>query len=131
MSLLHRLKTLNAKIFLVTARHPSIRDQTILELQDIGIFPPHYEQLLLCPEKYRTSMKLVGEWKRAARQQIANKYQMPILLTVGDQWTDIISVKSVKELQQLDDAHGSQHTPWMLFRVEDGIGFFGLKLKAN
>jgi hypothetical protein len=76
-------------------------------------------------------MKLVGEWKRAARQQIANKYQMPILLTVGDQWTDIISVKSVKELQQLDDAHGSQHTPWMLFRVEDGIGFFGLKLKAN
>jgi HAD superfamily, subfamily IIIB (Acid phosphatase) len=131
VTLLHRLKSLKAKIFLVTARHPSIRDQTILELQDIGILPSHYEELLLCPEKYRTSMKLVGEWKRSARQRIANKYQVPILLTVGDQWTDLVSVKSLKELQQLDVAHGSEHTPWMLFRVEDGIGFFGLKLKAS
>lgn len=132
VNLLHRLRQLNAKIFLVTARHPSIRDMTIAELENIGITSPlHYDELLLCPQEYRKHMKSIGDWKKSARQRIANKYRIPILLTVGDQWTDLTNVKSIKELQQLDIAHGVEHTPWILVRLEDGIGFFGLKLKPN
>lgn len=129
VNLLHRLRSLNAKIFLVTARHPSIREATIAELDSIGITTDHFDELFLCPQEYRTHMKSIGEWKKSARQRIANKYKIPILLTVGDQWTDLTNVKSLKELQQLDTAHGVEHTPWILVRLEDGIGFFGLKLK--
>lgn len=129
LRLFRRLKELNCRIFLVTARSASIRNQTLRELESVGITQRDFERLLLCPELYRKSMKTVGDWKRAARQSIANEFKMPILLTVGDQWTDLVSVQSSAELQQLDDALGVAHAPWVLMRLEDGIGFFGLKLK--
>jgi hypothetical protein len=54
---------------------------------------------------------------------------MPVLLTVGDQWTDLTAVGSLQEMNALDEAHGVYHTPWTLMRLEDGLGFYGLKLR--
>lgn len=129
IALLKRLRALNCRIFLVTARHPSARDFTIKELADVGVTSDFYDELALCPQRFRVSMNLVGDWKKSQRQAIANRYKMPVLLTVGDQWTDLTSVKSLQEMNALDEAYGTEHTPWTLVRLEDGIGFYGLKLK--
>jgi len=129
IALLKRLRALNCRIFLVTARHPSARDYTVKELASVGITSEYYDELALCPAKYRVSMNYVGDWKKSQRQAIANKHAMPILLTVGDQWTDLTNVGSLQEMNALDDAHGVDHTPWTLVRLEDGIGFYGLKLR--
>jgi hypothetical protein len=129
IALLKRLRALDCRIFLVTARHPSARDYTVKELASVGLTPEFYDELALCPGKFRTSMNLVGEWKKSQRQSIANKHAMPILLTVGDQWTDLTNVGSLQEMNALDEAHGVDHTPWTLVRLEDGLGFYGLKLR--
>ena len=132
IQLLKRLRQLNARVFLVTARHPSTRNETVEELKSIGVYPDKdYDELLITPIHARVSMKHVGDWKKAARQSIANKFQMPILLTVGDQWTDIVPVESERELYSLDAAFGTRYTPWVLLRISDGIGVLGLKLRAT
>jgi hypothetical protein len=129
IALLKRLRALDCRIFLVTARHPSARDYTVKELASVGLTSEFYDDLALCPSKFRTSMNLVGDWKKSQRQSIANRHAMPILLTVGDQWTDLTNVGSLQEMMALDEAHGVNHTPWTLVRLEDGIGFYGLKLR--
>jgi predicted secreted acid phosphatase len=129
IQLLKRLRSLDCRIFLVTARHPSARDYTVKELTSVGLTPDLYDDLALCPAKFRTSMNFVGDWKKSQRQAIANRFHMPVLLTVGDQWTDLTNVGSLQEMNRLDEAHGTEHTPWILVRLEDGIGFYGLKLR--
>ncbi len=127
IALLKRLRALDCRVFLVTARHPSAREYTVKELASVGVTPEFYDELSLCPERFRKSMNLVGQWKKSQRQAIANKHAMPVLLTVGDQWTDLTNVGSLQELEALDEIHGKK--PWSMYHTNDGVGFFGLKLR--
>lgn len=126
VAMFKKLKALGAKIFLVTARHPSMRKQTITELEAIGIEQKEYESLMITPAQYRTDMKKVGEWKFFARQSIATRYGAPIALTIGDQWTDIYKV-SEEEMFLLDQAFPQ---PFTFGFVEDGVTLMFLKLKS-
>ena len=128
IELLQAFHKLSATICLVTARHPSMRNETIQELHDKGIQAHMYEDISFSPENYRKSMKLVGDWKAKRRYELANKHKTPVLLTAGDQWTDLIRVDSVDDLQLLDDAFGTSHNPFLLVRPSDGISILGLKL---
>lgn len=131
VKLLKRLRSLGAKIIFITARHPSMRDVTVRELQGIGINTRDYDRLLISPQSSRRSMKTVGDWKASARQAIAAEFRIPVLLTVGDQWTDIVTVRSDRELAQLDEAYGTRNKPYVLVLPNDGISILGLKLAAD
>ena len=124
--LFRKLRRIGSKIFLVTARHPSMRKQTVTELQSIGIDPMMYESLMITPKEYRTSMKKVGEWKFFARQSISTRYGAPIALTIGDQWTDVFKVAE-EEMAQLDQAYPQ---PFIFGFVEDDYTLMFLKLKS-
>lgn len=126
VTLFRKLRRIGAKIFLVTARHPGMRAQTYTELKSIGIHRHDFEELLITPQVYRTSMQKVGEWKFYARQSISTRYGAPIALTVGDQWTDIYKVAE-KEMVDLDEAYPS---PFTIGFVEDGYSLMFLKLKS-
>lgn len=119
------LAAMQAKIYLVTARHPSMRKETITELESIGITSNDYEKLLITPSQYRTDMKKVGEWKFFARQSIAIQHGAPIALTVGDQWTDMFKI-SEEEMFLLDEAYPQ---PFVFGFVKDDISLMFLKLK--
>jgi hypothetical protein len=126
------LKTINksCRIFLITARHPSMKDETITELGSVGITPNMYESLLLSPPADRTSMHKVGLWKSRMRKEIAFKAQCPISITIGDQWTDMIAVQSEEEMQELDAGFMGVGScaKYALVRPHDGISLLGLKL---
>lgn len=127
------LKTINktCRIFLITARHPSMKDETITELNTVGITPQMYESLLLSPPADRTNMHKVGLWKSRMRKEIAFKAQCPISITIGDQWTDLIAVQSEEEMLELDAGFlgvGGSCAKYILVRPHDGISLLGLKL---
>jgi len=124
--LFKKLRRIGAKIFLITARHPKMRKQTVSELMSIGIDPMSYEELMITPKEYRTSMKKVGEWKFFARQSIATRYGAPIALTIGDQWTDVFKVGE-EEMTLLDQAYPQ---PFVFGFVEDDYTLMFLKLKS-
>jgi len=124
--LFKKLRRMGAKIFLVTARHPSMRKQTVDELSNIDIKPMSYENLMITPQEYRTSMKKVGDWKFFARQSIATRYGAPIALTIGDQWTDVFKVGE-EEMTLLDQAYPQ---PFVFGFVEDDYTLMFLKLKS-
>ena len=128
--LLKRLREAKARIHLVTARHPSIRAETIAELISVGITPDLYDSLLITPEADRKHMGAVGKWKENARRSIALAANSLVALTIGDQWTDLVAVESAKEMQELDSAFiGFGDCPkYILVRPKDGISCLGLKL---
>lgn len=128
IQLLHAFHKLSAIICLVTARHPSMRKETIQELDMKGVKTYMYTDISFSPESYRKNMKLVGDWKAKMRRELASKHKTPVLLTAGDQWTDLVQVQSVYDLQVLDEAFGTSHTPFLLVRPSDGVSILGLKL---
>jgi hypothetical protein len=121
----------HCRIFLITARHISMRDETIAELKSVGILPSMYESLMLSPPEDRIDMKRVGEWKERMRKKIGILAQAPIALTIGDQWTDIYAVASKEELDELDAGFlgWGKCSKYALVRPNDGISALGLKLE--
>lgn len=130
IKLLKRLRKARARIHLVTARHPSIRQETIDELISVGITPDLYDSLMITPEADRKHMGAVGKWKENARRSIALQENSLIVLTIGDQWTDLVVVSSAEEMAELDSAFiGFGYCPkYVLVRPKDGISCLGLKL---
>lgn len=132
LALFFRLHELGARIWLVTARHPSIKDETYKELKQVGILRKHLQgDIFFAPEKYRKSMVSVSKWKKRMRATIAQKEGAPVMLTVGDQWSDLMEVQGMSEFQELDDAYGVANTPYVLFLVDDGLSIYGLKLLSK
>lgn len=122
--LLDVAKAHGCKIHLVTARERSkdVRQWTAQELKRHSIT---YDTLALAPPKYRGTMASVSAWKFAERSRHA-----PVLLSVGDQWTDLVKVASDDELERLDKQHGTSQKPWLLVKPDDGVTQYGLKLMA-
>jgi len=121
----------HCRVFLITARHQSIRDETITELKSVGIQPHMYEGLMLAPPEDRKDMQRVGLWKERMRKKIGIQAQAPIALTIGDQWTDIISIETENEMQELDSGFlgWGKCAKYALVRPNDGISALGLKLE--
>ena len=115
-------------IGLVTARHESMREFTIQELAEVGITSQVYrgEHLKFCPQEYRTSFTSISKWKQSARYFLKANTKRKLLCTVGDQWTDLVTIESDRERALLDDAYGSDKL--RLMRLNDNLCMFGLKI---
>jgi hypothetical protein len=90
-----------------------------------------YKSLLITPSDDRKDMHTVGLWKERMRKQIGIQLQAPIALTIGDQWTDIIAVSSVHEMEELDSGFlgWGECAKYILVKPKDGISALGLKLE--
>lgn len=122
--LLDVAKAHGCKVHLVTARERSkeVRQWTAQELKRHSIA---YDSLALAPAKHRENMASVSAWKFAERAR-----HKPVLLSVGDQWTDLIKVATDDALEVLDAQHKTSQSPWLLVKPEDGVTQYGLKLMA-
>lgn len=70
-------------------------------------------------------MSDVSRWKATERSKYA-----PVLLTVGDQWSDIIVIENDDDIDALDAFLKTIDSPWLLVRPHDKIAEYGLKLMA-
>lgn len=130
---LHFCKKQGFIIALVTARHSSMNIITKVELQGINIIQGRdykAEDLFFCPDSYRVSYVKISQWKQSARKFLKNKYKT-VFLTVGDQWTDLITIKDEKDRRHLDQAYSTFTHPYLVFKLYDGIANYGFKLKDS
>jgi hypothetical protein len=128
LELLFNFHTMGCIIGLVTARHDSMREFTIKELAAINIDSSIYQgqNLLFCPQEYRNSFTSISKWKQSARYFLKSSTRRKLLCTVGDQWTDLITIESDRERSMLDNAYGA--STLRLMRLNDGLCEFGIKL---
>lgn len=128
VELLNRLQSDGASIALVTARldDASMRRDTENTLKTLGI--SGWKHLHLAPESARVNMAAVSHWKHKTRNEIAKKERGPIVLSVGDQWGDLIPLSAEKDIDDMDEAFGVRHAPYLLVRPHDGVTMWGLKL---
>jgi hypothetical protein len=114
----------NCKIHLVTAREKNaeVIKWTRDELRRHGI---QYDTLALAPKKTRETMATIAAWKHSERAKHA-----PVLVSVGDQWGDILLLTDEADIAALDDKHKAQHAPWLVVMPNDGVTVYGLKLMA-
>jgi predicted secreted acid phosphatase len=112
------------KIHLVTAREKSseVTKWTRDELKRHGI---PYDSLALSPKKSRSSMTEVAKWKHMERAK-----HTPVVLTVGDQWGDLIQLETDDHIDRLDKRHNALESPWLVMKCNDGVSEYGLKLMA-
>lgn len=82
-------------VYIVTARPntASNRKQTIDELNKLGI--RQFRELFMAPSRLNTNSG-IAHFKACAREYIAAHERQPILLNVGDRWTDLIPFISEK-----------------------------------
>lgn len=127
--LFRKLRAHGARLVLITARHPNMRAETERELRGIGL--DGWDELLISPQSARTDMAAVGAWKQLARRQVAIRHGVPVALTIGDQWTDIVAVDSADDLEELDAGFlgFGDCAQYVLVRPNDGISLLGLKLQ--
>jgi predicted HAD superfamily phosphohydrolase YqeG len=111
------------KIHLVTARERSnaVMKWTRDELRRHAI---QYESLVLAPKKSRTSMAAVAQWKHSERMK-----HKPVL-SVGDQWGDLILLSNENDIPKFDEQHNAAEHPWILFCPNDGVTKYALKLMS-
>jgi hypothetical protein len=133
VDLMLRLVQIGAAVHLVTARleEAAYIEETKKELESLGIiFEKHYSSLTLAPAKYRTNMAAISKWKMETRRKIAKELRAPITLTVGDQWGDMIVLKTDEDIKTLNEKHKANDLPYILLRPSDGVSLWGLKLPA-
>jgi hypothetical protein len=130
-SLLFMFHRMKCTIGLVTARSSSMREETIAELARLNIDYSIYDasNLLFCPEEYRKSFTDISQWKQSARYFIKTHTKRKMLCTIGDQWTDLITIKDDSYKKFLDEAYGANKL--RLVRLHDGISYFGIKLPVG
>jgi len=128
LELLFMFHNMGCIIGFITARHESMREFTVEELKAININNDIYQgqNLLFCPQNYRNSFTSISEWKQSARYFLKSSTRRKLLCTVGDQWTDLITIKNDKERAMLDSAYGG--STLRLMRLNDGLCEFGIKL---
>ncbi len=135
--LYERLRQLGARLFLVTARKSTMHAFTVKELKGAGIVFEE-DRLFICPDEFRTSMPKVSEWKALMRRNIAMRHGAPIMLSVGDQWGDMVPISNDGDIELLDHTYGTRHTAWIVLQPQSGYFLdnegetcVGLKLKAD
>jgi predicted secreted acid phosphatase len=111
------------KIHLVTAREKSteVIKFTREELRRLCI---PYDTLALAPKKSRDSMASVSAWKHSERAKHNT------LLSIGDQWGDLLLLSSDRDIDILDAAHNAKEGPWLIVKPNDGVTQYGMKIMA-
>lgn len=124
-----QLVALGAAVHLVTARanDADTREWTRAQLEVLGI--TGYAGLHLAPASRRDSMTAVSRWKMEKRRDIGRAAGAPIVLTVGDQWSDLVTLSEDADIDALDAAY-APGSPWKVVRPNDGVSLWGLKLRA-
>jgi predicted secreted acid phosphatase len=128
------------RVVLITARSRSAENErwTREQLARHGI--AGYADLQLAPEKFRRTMADVSKWKLATRQAAARAAGAPVILSVGDAWSDLVQLRDDDDFDVLDDslvAHAAQaglapeRAQWAIVRPNDGLSLWGVKLKSN
>jgi hypothetical protein len=132
--LLKRLYELGIEIHLITARLDckEMIDASKEEMKELGI---KYHSLTLAPAYARKSMASVSQWKMMTRKSIARKDECnPIVLTVGDQWGDMVVLDSDDRIDMLNEEHDLDHEyakQYLVMRPNDKVSLWGLKLPAK
>jgi hypothetical protein len=138
--LMERLSELGVEIHLITARlnDPDFFEETKKELELYGIYHvsekkpgPVYKSLTLAPNRVRTSMASISNWKMTVRKRIASESKSSITLTVGDQWGDMVVLKHENQIAEYDKEHAVVDSPFLILRPQDGVSLWGLKLPAR
>lgn len=112
------------KIHLVTARERSaeVTKWTRDELRKQGI---QYDSLALAPSKSRETMATVAAWKHSERARHA-----PVVVSVGDQWGDLLLLSEESDIALLNARHKTHETPWVIIEPKDSVTVYGVKLMA-
>lgn len=131
VKLFQSLKSLGCENYVVTARQHGTEERkfSLDQLRAVGIDcrPGH---LFHCPARDRSrGTQGVAEFKARARQRIAEKHGTKLALTVGDQWTDMVVVKSSDELYRMPERTSVAPDQFALVRPEDNVVRWGLKLR--
>lgn len=118
-------KAHGAQVHLVTARMKAadVVKWTRDQLRRQGIV---YDTLALAPASARKDLASVARWKHAQRAKHGT-----VMLSVGDQWGDMILLESEEDIDKLDKTHTVERGPWVLVKPNDGVTMFGLKLMAT
>lgn len=126
-------KSQNIKVHLVTARlsTPEIAAETRDDLQRQNIvIGRDYDTLELCPNAWRASLARVSQWKHKQRLRHCSSMST-LVLTVGDQWGDLVPIPYEDRIDELDVKFRVNETPWLLVSPGEFPGaVFGLKLMA-
>ena len=128
LELLSKLQKLGVHLALVTARldEPQMRRDTEATLKTMGL--QTWNHLLLAPAAARVNMAAVSRWKHSKRAELAKAMRQPVVLSVGDQWGDLLPLRADKDIDSMDAAFGVRHAPFQLVRPHDGYTMWGLKL---
>jgi|OM-RGC.v1.018322968 hypothetical protein len=125
MTILREAKNRNIPVHYVTARpeSPQNRLATYDDLERVGIMP-HSTSVFMRPPHVDTWPK-ISIFKASSRQFLENKTGGNCLMTIGDQWTDILVFASEVSRDEMDMIFGRYY---VLFRIPDKRQW-GLKLK--
>jgi predicted secreted acid phosphatase len=128
LELLKKLQKLGVHLALVTARleESQMRQDTERTLKALGLQP--WNHLLLAPPAARVNMAAVSRWKHSKRAELARSLKQPVVLSVGDQWGDLLPLRADKDIDAMDSAFGVRHAPFQLVRPHDGFTMWGLKV---
>ena len=136
VNLYNQLISIGVDTHLVTARaNDAVTVKwTSDQLSILGIAPASpgllgYASLHLAPESRRKSMTDVSQWKMEKRRDIGIRAHAPIVLTVGDQWGDMVVLSEDADIDALDAAF-APGKPWKVVRPHDDVSLWGLKLRA-
>jgi len=110
-------------VHLVTARPIEMREDTEKQLK---YFKIPYTTLSLMPYKAVRFID-IGHWKDSERERISQR-SVPIVMTIGDMWTDLKRVFSNAQLTKLEKDYGSETEPYIIVRL-GGRELWGVKLK--
>ena len=128
LQLMLRLHSLGLEIHLVTARlnQPEIVDITESELKNVNAV---WHSLTLAPESVRTDMANVSRWKQETRHAIARQRETIVVVSVGDQWGDLLELSQDEDIDLLDHKYGNDL--YIILRPHDGVSIWGLKLPTD
>ena len=113
----------NLTVFYVTARVESRanRDKTLRDLADVGIYP-HSGQLFMRPATV-TTWSGIGSFKYQTRMRLESRTGGRCILSVGDQWTDLVAMPEAR-IELMRRRFGT--SSYMLYK--DHSGRWSLKL---
>lgn len=126
----NKLVELGAAVYLVSARtnDAATRAWTVEQLVQLGIHG--YKALHLAPDGRRKTMTDVSRWKMETRRGIGRAAGAPVVLTVGDQWSDMVTLSDDADIDTLDATFAPKQ-PWKIMRPNDGVSLWGLKLPSQ
>lgn len=129
--LLHRVRAAGGLVFLLTARESDaeVREFTLKQLESIGFkLKTDFDFLYLCPAHLRVSRASISRFKADVRAKVRRVLGHMITMTIGDQWSDGVQVRSATEFASLDRV--ILNKPFAILMLNDRTASFFVKLRA-